>query len=75
MVNHDCMMYRGFEFLIKDCPCLRCLVKITCTYDDICDDYSNFMESIYHDKDLEGKIEEYEKTFSPYHEQDPMYRR
>ena len=72
MSQNDCMLYRGFENLIKDCPCLRCLVKITCTFDDVCDAYSEFMDSIYSDKKLERKIEEYEKTVSPYYKQHTM---
>ena len=75
MINHDCLLYKGLEEFIKECPCLTCLVKITCTYDDVCDAYSEFMDSLYHNKELEGKIEEYEKSVLPYHEQDTMYRR
>ena len=60
MIHYDCMLYRGFEEYIKKCPCLRCLVKITCTFDDVCDDYSNFMDMLHRNPKLKKRIEQYE---------------
>jgi hypothetical protein len=44
---HGCMLYTkdmGCDLSInsKDCPCIMCLVKVTCEADGGCEDYQTF---------------------------------
>jgi hypothetical protein len=40
---------------IGDCPCLNCLVKVTCI--KICDDLNNYYRSIFHFDNEEMKCQ------------------
>ena len=46
MIDHECVLYNGFEDYIEDCPCIKCLVKITCTFSDVCYDYNRYMANL-----------------------------
>ena len=54
MVFFDCVLHEEMTEYIKDCPCHNCLVKVTCSYDNVCDVYSKFQDEL-------SKVEGYEK--------------
>jgi hypothetical protein len=66
MTSHKCLLIAVAEELIPTCPCLKCLVKVTCTYDDICDRYTKHMDILYYDEKYRAKVEQYEARHNAY---------
>lgn len=70
MLHFNCMINECITEMIKECPCHNCLVKITCTYDDVCEPYSKFMDKLNLIKEYEKRFEEYETIYNS--DEDPL---
>lgn len=60
MLEHECVAFVSIKESISICPCSKCIVKITCTYDDTCDDYSKFMDYLWDNPEYSKRMEDYE---------------
>ncbi len=73
MTQHKCILVVGeIQELIPSCPCLKCLVKITCSYDDICPPYSRHMDQLYANPKYAERIERYETKYNTAHTAHPV---
>lgn len=61
MLHFDCVVYEDIPEMIKRCPCHKCIVKVTCSYDCVCDAYSKFQDKLYSVKAFRERIEEYDR--------------
>ncbi len=67
MLDFNCAVYSCIPEVTNQCPCHDCLVKVTCSYDDVCEPYSDFMDKVQ-------SIDEYVKRIEIYdtkHNSDP----
>ena len=58
MINHHCHYIAVIPEARSKCPCLKCIVKVVCTFDDVCDDYAKYSD-IIHER-FKKRIEQYE---------------
>ena len=40
--RYGCVQFQILKRIFKNCPCLDCIVKVTCT--DQCENFTNFQE-------------------------------
>ena len=64
MTKHKCLIIDVAQEYINRCPCLKCLVKITCDYDTICDRYNSYMKLLAEDEKYTERIREYERIYN-----------
>jgi len=64
MLEHNCLITSVAKDYIESCPCLKCLVKITCDYDTICDRYNSHMKLLGSDEKYTERIREYERLYN-----------
>ena len=64
MLYFDCMVYGCITEMIKECPCHNCLVKVTCSYDEVCEAYSKFVDKLNSIPEYEKRLEDYETRFN-----------
>jgi len=65
MYHHDCILLRSLQEYIPNCPCLKCIVKVQCTFDETCERYSTYYDKLYADKSVEERIINYDLKYNP----------
>ena len=60
MTIHKCLMIDIATDYIERCPCLKCLVKITCDYDTVCDVYNSHIARVCDDERYRERIKDYD---------------
>ena len=66
MIEYKCMIKVLAEELIDTCPCFKCIVKVTCTYDDTCKPYKEHFDKLYYDPKYKELVEQYETRHNSY---------
>ena len=64
MTSHKCIIIYVAKDFIEDCPCLKCLVKITCDFDSICDRYNSYMKCLNEDEKYKEGIINYDIKYN-----------
>ena len=64
MIKYKCIMIYTAKPYIEDCPCLKCLVKITCDFDTVCDKYDSYMKILNADEKYKERIKNYELRYN-----------
>ena len=64
MIANKCLMIDIANDYIEDCPCLKCLVKITCDYDTVCDRYESYIKALSNDERYRERIREYDLRYN-----------
>ncbi len=65
MISYNCMVYTCITEMIEECPCHNCLVKVTCSYDDVCWPYEKFIDKVNSIDKFVERLEEYERIYNP----------
>jgi hypothetical protein len=60
MLDFDCAINSCISEMIHQCPCHNCLVKVTCSCDDVCEPYTKFMNKINTTDKYAKRIEVYD---------------
>ena len=64
VIDYKCLIIHVAPEYIESCPCLKCLVKITCDYDTVCDKYQNYLNTLEADEKYTERIREYERIYN-----------